>query len=41
METATHKIGTFYKIIIGIQTILVTPFVNFVYYDIQLTKMNK
>ena len=41
METGTDKTGAFYKIIIGIQTIIVMPFVHFVYYDIQLTKMNR
>ena len=41
METVTDRTGAFYKIIIRIQTIIVTLFVPFVYYDIQLTKMNK
>ena len=41
METGTDRTGAFYEIIIWIQTIIVMAFVYFVYYDIQLTKMNK
>ena len=41
METGTDRTGAFYKIMISIQTIIVTPFVPFVCYDIQLTKLNK
>ena len=41
METGTDRTAAFYKIKIWVQTIIVTPFVHFVYYEIQLTKMNK
>ena len=41
METGTDRTGAFYKVIIWMQTIIVTLFVHFVYYDIQLAKMNK
>ena len=41
METSLDRTGAFYKIIIWIQTITVTPFVPFINYDVQLTKMNK
>ena len=41
METGTDRTGAFYRIVISIQTIIVTPFVPFVCYDIQLTKLNK
>ena len=41
METSTNRIVAFYKIIILILIIIVTLFFHFVYYDIQLTKMNK
>ena len=41
METGTNRIVAFYKIIIWILIIIVTLFFHFVYYDIQLTKMNK
>ena len=41
LETGTDRTGAFYEIIIWIQTIIVMAFVYFVYYDIQLTKMNK
>ena len=41
METDTDRTGAFYEIIILIQTIIDTLFVHFVYYDIQLTNMNK
>ena len=41
METGTDRTGAFYRIMISIQTIIVTPFVPFVCYDIQLTKLNK
>ena len=40
MLTSTDRTGVFYKIIIWMQTIIVTPF-PFVYYVIQLTKINK
>ena len=39
METDTDRTGKFYKIII--QIAIVTSFVHFVYYDIELIKMNK
>ena len=41
MGTGTGRTGEFYEIIIWIQTIIVMPFTYFVYYDIELTKMNK
>ena len=41
METSTVRTGAFYKIIIWVQTIIVTPFVHLFYYDIQLAEMNK
>ena len=40
METSTDRTGAFYKIKLCILTIIVTPFVHFVFYDIQLTKIN-
>ena len=35
------KTGAFHKIIIWLQTIIVTPFVPLAYYDIELTKISK
>ena len=40
METGTDRAGAFCKIRIRIQTII-TSFVHFVYYDIELTKINR
>ena len=41
MEIDTDRTGASYKIIMWIQTIIITLFVHFVYYDIQLTKINQ
>ena len=37
MEIGTDRAGAFYKILIWIQTIIVTTLDHFVYYDVQLT----